>query len=82
VTHQKIKFIHVIRLGKGGCPIRIGRGKDVDLKVSDISVSRVHASIFCDNIGHIHLKDERSKFGTLALVRRPIKLLEYKPNMF
>jgi pSer/pThr/pTyr-binding forkhead associated (FHA) protein len=68
VTAQKVKLIHVIKMNRGSSRISIGRGKDADLKISDISVSRMHASIFCDNLGHMHLKDEHSKFGTLALV--------------
>ncbi len=55
--------------------IRIGRGtQDIDLRVTDISVSRVHAFIKRDTDGYFYLEDNESKFGTLIQVQRPIHL--------
>jgi hypothetical protein len=44
----------------------MGRGHHCDLKISDISVSRVHAFISY-NKGRVYLEDNDSKFGTLVL---------------
>jgi hypothetical protein len=44
VTLQNIRIVHVIDL-KEKSYIKIGRGHDVDIRVTDISVSRYHARI-------------------------------------
>lgn len=46
---------------------KLGRGHESDVRVTDISVSRVHASIICNKDGFF-IEDNTSKFGTLALV--------------
>lgn len=43
---------------------KIGRGHDSDLRINDISVSRVHAAILYKNQS-FWLEDKKSKFGTL-----------------
>ena len=48
----------------------IGRGRNSDLKLSDASVSRTHASLVFTSKGFL-LKDEDSKFGTL--IRAPFE---------
>lgn len=45
--------------------IRVGRGHDADIRVTDISVSRFHARINRDENGHFYVEDNKSKFGTL-----------------
>lgn len=59
--------------------LSIGRKKDVDVRISDdISVSRHHASISYDANSHsFALEDNRSKFGTLVLIK---KNLCVRPN--
>ncbi|UKJ89635.1 hypothetical protein MACJ_002887 [Theileria orientalis] len=42
----------------------IGRGHDSDIRLTDISVSRVHSVLYFDN-NHFIIQDRRSKFGTL-----------------
>jgi len=64
--------IHLIDLSNNQ-HFKIGRGHDCDLKISDISVSRVHA-IMVVSKEKISLKDNNSKFGTLILRRDPIVL--------
>lgn len=44
---------------------KIGRGHDADLKIQDISVSRVHAIINVTPFGY-KLLDNKSKFGSLV----------------
>lgn len=47
--------------------VRLGRGNDNDIRVNDISVSRIHAFIRRDSKDNsIYLEDNTSKFGTLV----------------
>ena len=56
--------VHIIPL-LADRPIRIGRSKENDLVLSDISVSRMHASLAFDE-GILELSDLHSKFGSLV----------------
>ena len=49
-------------------PIRLGRGHQCDLRISDISVSRVHALMKYKD-GRFLLFDNESKFGTLIVLK-------------
>ena len=62
--------------------IKVGRGHDVDIRVTDISVSRFHAKINQGPFGEFYVEDNKSKFGTLLQVRHPVKLLKDKTNYF
>jgi FOG: FHA domain len=53
--------------------LRLGRGYDSDLRLSDISVSRNHANIKVKNSG-LYLEDLQSKFGTLIKISKDICL--------
>ncbi len=53
--------------------IRLGRGHDSDIRITDISVSRCHA-ILKYVAGRFYVEDHNSKFGTLVLIKRPITL--------
>jgi hypothetical protein len=64
--------IHLIPLQNKN-NVRLGRGHDSDVRISDISVSRNHALVRYDQ-GKLILEDNESKFGTLVQVRRPIAL--------
>jgi len=66
------KSLHVVSMN-GKSSIKIGRGHESELRVSDISVSRCHASIRLQS-GKFFLDDENSKFGTSVQVKRPISL--------
>ncbi|KAK2198316.1 bifunctional SMAD-FHA domain superfamily/Forkhead-associated (FHA) domain/Zinc finger [Babesia duncani] len=46
-------------------PSLIGRGHDCDVRLADISVSRLHAMLYFSR-GHFVIEDKRSKFGTLV----------------
>lgn len=49
--------------------IRIGRGQESDVRITDdISVSRCHAIIKKSTKGDYYLEDYNSKFGTLIQV--------------
>lgn len=58
--------------------VTIGRGHESDLRISDISVSRSHASLQ-KNGERFSLRDLNSKFGTLLLVNRVIELTPNSP---
>ena len=54
---------------------KIGRSVESDMKIADISVSRVHSYIrfIGDNI---YIEDNGSKFGTMIRIDKPVKILE------
>ena len=54
--------------------IKVGRGHDSEVRITDISVSRTHALIKRTSKGEYVLEDNSSKFGTLVLVRKPLML--------
>jgi pSer/pThr/pTyr-binding forkhead associated (FHA) protein len=54
--------------------IKVGRGHDSQVRVTDISVSRFHALFRKSFMGDFVVEDNSSKFGTLVLVRRPMQL--------
>ena len=64
VTLQNIRIVHVISM-KNRSYIRVGRGHDADIRVTDISVSRFHALINRNEDGDFFVEDNKSKFGTL-----------------
>ena len=71
VTLQNIRIVHVINMSDRQF-IRVGRGHDADIRVTDISVSRFHARINRNLItGEFYVEDNNSKFGTLVQIRKP-----------
>ena len=72
-----IKCIHVIQLNNDD--LIVGRGHESDIRINDISVSRNHAKLkYNQENGTILLKDLKSKFGTLVLIKRPLEIKEKK----
>jgi pSer/pThr/pTyr-binding forkhead associated (FHA) protein len=57
--------------------IYLGRGQEAHVRVTDISVSRLHAFILKSTQGYFYLCDNNSKFGTLVQVKTPLKI---QPN--
>ena len=53
----------------------LGRGHEASFKISDISISRVHAKIYLKE-DNVVIDDLGSKFGTLLLVRKNIDVNE------
>ena len=62
--------------------IKVGRGHDCQVRITDISVSRLHAFFRKSNRGDFLLEDNGSKFGTLIQVRKPYILAQDQPNFF
>lgn len=61
------KNIHVINFSSDFKQhVRIGRVKESELRVNDISMSRLHCYIKKDNDGSFYIEDNLSKFGTLV----------------
>ena len=72
-----IKCIHVIQLNNDD--LIIGRGHESDIRINDISVSRNHAKLkYNQENGTILLRDLKSKFGTLVLIKKPLEIKEKK----
>jgi pSer/pThr/pTyr-binding forkhead associated (FHA) protein len=81
ISSNSSKVIHVINMAEAQGQIEgkifLGRGHDATIRVTDISVSRMHAYLQRAKDGYFYLVDNDSKFGTLALIRTPF-LLEPK----
>ncbi len=73
ISSNTSKVIHVVNLSAIN-EIRLGRGHDCDVRITDISVSRLHSYIRKHPNGFFYLEDNNSKFGTLALIKTPIQL--------
>jgi FHA domain len=73
VSNNTNKVIHVINMLHIN-EIKLGRGHDADVRVTDISVSRFHASLRKSPKGYFIIEDNHSKFGTLALIKSPLPL--------
>ena len=65
--------IHVLMFIDEGESFTLGRGHESDIKICDISVSRLHARIFMKE-GKFLMEDMCSKFGTLVLSKEPVPL--------
>ena len=78
---HKNKFLYVISL-ENNKKIKLGRGHDSDILLSDISVSRIHCIISTEN-KNVFIEDNNSKFGTLILIQSPsIQMVENLPLYF
>ena len=73
VKSAPAKVIHVFDLNATDT-FKIGRSVDTDMKIADISVSRIHAFIRIKN-GELLLEDNGSKFGTLVKINSPLSLI-------
>ena len=75
---HKNKFIYVVSL-KNNSKMKVGRGRDSDVLLSDISVSRIHCYIIIEN-KKVYIEDNNSKFGTLILIQSPnLRIVEGIP---
>ena len=75
LDRQKNKFIYFINLDKNQ-RIKMGRGHESNIRLTDFSVSRIHCLINIEN-NNVYLEDNNSKYGTLVLIQTPkIKLVD------
>jgi hypothetical protein len=63
------RTIHVLNFTEQKKEFNMGRGHESEVRVNDISVSRLHAKIKYQPDG-FYLEDNRSKFGTLILMKK------------
>lgn len=61
------RTIHVVTPGSIKRNFLLGRGHEADLRVTDISVSRIHAAMKFTEDG-VYVEDNVSKFGTLMMI--------------
>lgn len=67
------KSMHVIFI-ETKSEVKLGRGHESDVRINDISVSRLHAIIKYED-GLFRLEDNNSKFGTLVQVLAPLHVV-------
>jgi len=53
----------------------VGRSENADIRITDVSVSRIHSSLGLLSDGKVVLVEHGSRFGTSILVNRPIEVL-------
>lgn len=75
VKSAPAKVIHVFYLNKAS-EFKIGRNVETDMKIADISVSRIHSYIRVRN-GKLYVEDNGAKFGTLVKIRDPLEIIQY-----
>ncbi len=76
LVNQK-KVIYLISFDKKNA-ISIGRGQDCDVRLGDVTVSRLHSLLLKTKDNKIILKDAGSKFGTLILLQAKKMLIKNK----
>lgn len=67
-TRAHSRGLHIISLAEKA--LMLGRGHESDVRIADVSISRLHATIRFED-GHFLLRDNGSKFGTLVALKRP-----------
>lgn len=68
----ELSSLHILSFD-GKKQLKLGRGYDTDMRISDISVSRNHAIIKVKSSG-LYLEDQSSKFGTLVRLKKKVHL--------
>ena len=63
------RIVHIVKPSAGKDVFKMGRGHESDLRINDISVSRLHAMIKYKD-GKFLLEDNVSNFGTLVLINK------------
>ena len=73
------RAIHILLPTSDHNLFKLGRGHESNIRIADISVSRVHATLKVQPDG-LFLEDNSSKFGTLVLVKEAISLEQGTPR--
>lgn len=79
IEKNSSRIIHTVMINEQKNKFSLGRGHESDLRINDISVSRLHAHLEYKD-GSFVLVDCRSKFGTLALHKGNIQLEVDQPK--
>lgn len=73
---KEVKFLYIIHMPPK-TELLMGRSVECDIRMTDISISRVHA--FLENVdGQFYIKDNKSKFGSLIKVQSEMLVLPNK----
>ena len=79
VDGKKNKFLYVINLNEDYLKLKIGRGIEANIVITDISISRFHCKLIKEK-NKIYLEDDNSKFGTLILIQSQfLKIIKNLP---
>lgn len=78
VTNTTSKTIHVINFNQRN-KIKVGRGQNAEVRITDISVSRFHSLIRLSKKGEVFIEDNQSKFGTLMELNHPMQIKYHVP---
>ncbi|KAF8822031.1 FHA domain-containing protein [Cardiosporidium cionae] len=74
VVGNNPRAYHIINVTEGK-DVKLGRGHECDVRISDVSISRHHATIRFLN-GQFLLEDHFSKFGTLVSLKHPLPVMQ------
>jgi len=66
------KSLHIVSMNSK-LELKMGRGHESEIRISDISASRWHATVRLSG-GKFYIDDGNSKFGTLVQIKRPLSL--------
>lgn len=69
----RVKVVHIVNF-LNEKELSIGRGHDCKVRITDISISRLHGIFKVINDNEIWIEDKSSKFGILQLQQSPIML--------
>ena len=75
INHKKI--IYIISFDKQNS-ITIGRSQISDMKIADVTISRIHSILLRTKDNKLMIKDDDSKFGTLILLQAKNILINEK----
>jgi hypothetical protein len=78
ILKKNTRIVHIIDF-KQLKELTVGRGHDNKVRITDISISRLHCKFLCKN-NQIYIDDQGSKFGTLIAEKRPLDLTECESN--
>jgi hypothetical protein len=73
VSKTKCTTIHVCNFDQKSV-LNVGRSSSMDIRISDVSVSRHHSDLILCADGTLAVTDEGSKFGTLKLLTKPLQI--------
>lgn len=72
ILKKNTKIVHIIDF-KQLKELTVGRGHDNKVRITDISISRLHCKFFCKN-KEIYIDDLGSKFGSLIAEKKPFDI--------
>ena len=75
INHKKI--VYIISFDKQNS-ITIGRSQISDMKIADVTISRIHSILLRTKDNKLMIKDDDSKFGTLILLQAKNILINEK----